>query len=960
MNRAIQIALVLLTLAALQPAHAQFGKLKDKLKKKLDNTVNDAKNGGLLNEGKDLLVDQLQKTRATYDSINFNYAIALSDNAGLFENTERFQKHQQLLLQALGTGDDGERVKGLGKVRAAIESGEMLYANNRYRLAEAQFLRARIIAAGNEAIEYQPEYIRLQANLGLLYHTMGRYGVAHELAQEVLELRQERNGVESIPFAAAMNNMAVLLKDEGEYNQAEVYIDSALALNKRLLGAESMPYAIGLNNKAMLFQTIGRNQEAIPLIKEALRIADQNIGQKSTNYQRLLINQALLYQNTGDFANAEAAYLQARALKEKRLGKRHPDYAHVSVQLAALYMQMGQAEQVAPLLTEARTVYRTRFGENHPSFATATSHLGNFYRSQGQTSQAEPLLLRALEIREEQLGPKNPAYVQNEEDLALLYWAQGRLDEAVPLYQKVLQQSISFINAYFPPMSAREKTRYWDRLRPRFERFNAFALAAAASYPQLRGQMYNYHLATKGLLLNTANRVREQVFASGDEQLQGYYNAWVDLKEQLAHLYTYTNDELAEQQANLDSLEQQANFYEKQLSAKSGIFDGGLLRNTVTYQDVRNKLAAGQAAIELIHCRNYDNGFTGTSSYAALIVKHGSQEPPQLVVLPNGDQLDGRYYKYYNNAIQRKVADDISFEQYWQPIDQQLAQYPELVVSLDGVYNQLNLNTLRKADGSYLIAHKSIRVVGSTRDLLRSQPNTNSGGATATMVGYPHYGDAGHIVPLPGTRAEVQTIEGILAGANVATTVYMEKEAAEQQVKQVRNPTILHIATHGFFMQDVPGKQQKVFGVEVEKAREEPLLRSGLMLAGAEAAVSGGPDWQANSANNGILTAFEAMNMHLQQTDIVVLSACETGLGDVKAGEGVYGLQRAFLVAGAGSVVMSLWKVNDEATQLLMTTFYRNWFSTNNKTAAFQQAQLAIKQQYPEPYYWGAFVLIGG
>jgi CHAT domain-containing protein len=227
----------------------------------------------------------------------------------------------------------------------------------------------------------------------------------------------------------------------------------------------------------------------------------------------------------------------------------------------------------------------------------------------------------------------------------------------------------------------------------------------------------------------------------------------------------------------------------------------------------------------------------------------------------------------------------------------------------------------------------------------------------ATLVGFPEYGGQA-ITPLPGTKTEVDAISTILKASGYKVTTLMQSAATEAQLKDVRSPELLHIATHGYFLADVESSGS-AFGVNLENAGHNPLLRSGLMLAGAGLTLSGASSPNLTSNDNGILTAYEAMNLDLEGTQLIVLSACETGLGEVKAGEGVYGLQRAFLVAGADALIMSLWKVDDNATQQLMKYFYTNWIRLRNKQKAFKQAQVQLMTKYKGPYYWGAFVMMG-
>jgi CHAT domain-containing protein len=205
---------------------------------------------------------------------------------------------------------------------------------------------------------------------------------------------------------------------------------------------------------------------------------------------------------------------------------------------------------------------------------------------------------------------------------------------------------------------------------------------------------------------------------------------------------------------------------------------------------------------------------------------------------------------------------------------------------------------------------------------------------------------------------EIQELNKILITDGWKTRDYLKDSATEVNLKKIINPEVFHIATHGFFSSDKPIKTE-LEGIALSnyEALENPLLRTGLLLSGA------GDLLAATSYNynfeSGILTAYEAMNLNLDSTRLVVLSACETGLGDVEVGEGVYGLQRAFLVAGAKTLIMSLFKVSDAATQKLMVKFYDKWLSTGNERQSFIDAKKEIRNEYKFPLYWGAFVMIG-
>ena len=204
----------------------------------------------------------------------------------------------------------------------------------------------------------------------------------------------------------------------------------------------------------------------------------------------------------------------------------------------------------------------------------------------------------------------------------------------------------------------------------------------------------------------------------------------------------------------------------------------------------------------------------------------------------------------------------------------------------------------------------------------------------------------------------MNSIEQLLNKSQWSVNSYLNKDASEEKIKTIKSPDILHIATHGFFIPEKENEKTIVYSKDISLASDNPLTRSGLLLAGVEKNMKGNAS-RLPGEEDGILTALEVMNLNLDHTDLVVLSACETGSGEIRNGEGVYGLQRAFLVSGANNLIMSLWKVSDEATQELMIGFYTQLLTTKDKVAAFHKAQLELKKKYESPFYWGAFVLIG-
>ncbi|MBD3409057.1 MAG: CHAT domain-containing protein, partial [Ignavibacteriales bacterium] len=657
---------------------------------------------------------------------------------------------------------------------------------------------------------------------------------------------------------------------------------------------------------------------------------------------------------------------------------------------------MGRYEDAEQLYLKALEITRQQLGENHPDYAGSLNNLGLLYYNMGRYEDAEQLYIKAVEIYRQQLGENHPDYALSLNNLGLLYDHMGRYEEARKHFSEEFRVRRSIIIRQFPAMSEKEKEAFFSTMANSFEHFHSFAVDYYEEEPEITREMYDRVLFTKGLIFYSTERVRRAVAASDDEELRALYDEWLTSRASLARLYGMTKDERAQTGVNLDSLERAANDYEKELGRRSAVFEAEQSIFERDWRDVRDALAEGEAAVEIVRIQRYDKEWTDDVYYLALVVTPGC-EAPALAVTRNGAEIEEKIAKRYLGSLHHEQTDattegagDEPYRSLWRPIEEKLGDARTVYVSLDGVYNTLNVGALvDPSSGRYLMDKYDLRIVGSTKSLADAAIPGDALDA-ATLFGYPDYDLSGErlaslssrygtrggggsgpygatldsmkravLSDLPGTKAEVELIESALESAGWDVSANLGDAAIEEAVKAVESPKILHLATHGYFLRDreLGADGALVGGFETARATENPLLRSGLYLAGAKNTLVG--DRPAPGVDDGILTAYEAQHLNLRGTELVVLSACETGLGEVRNGEGVYGLRRAFQFAGAEAVLMSLWKVSDDATQKLMTYFFDNWLGGMGKREAFRTAQRKLREEYPHPYYWASFVFVG-
>ena len=916
----------------------------------------------------DTLRQRIVKWSESYDPAELNYAVSFSDNSGMYEAEDKFETYKRSIIGfAVKPGTFEEKLEArINEVNPDdyIRSGELFYATGHYHSAENTFKAARMILE-NRGLTHSEKYALVESDLGLLYQTTGRYNLSHDFSEKALDLRKTLKSKAAL--GASFNNLGVLYKETGKYNLAAQYFEKALNITAYAPGKKSVAYAIVLNNKAVLDQQLGKYSKAEKEMTHAIFVAENLLGKKSPNFVRLKVNLAMLYQLEGKTALAEKIFREAIALKKRRMGTHHPDYAVMLQNLAGLYLENGQYDKVEKLLKEALGIYKKRFGVLHPAYAGTLADLARYHLWMEEPEKARPEIMEAISVLEKTLPANHPALSDCHEAVAILDWQEKKYEQAFSEYKKVLDEYILQINRYFPALSEYGQASFWKTIHPRFLRFYNFVMDAGTTIPDAPVAWYNYQIATKALLLNTTSHIRNTILNSRDPALRGLYNHWLDVKQYLGKVYSMTTEELRSDRINVDSLENVADNLEKKLAAKSGLFKRGKAIKTITFQEVKKTLSPEEACLELIRFPVYHYYRPDTMvRYIALVVTK-ENAGPVVVEIPGGNRLEGKYITAYRKAMQQTGGKMPFYGYFWKPLGKATQGKKVLYVSPDGIYNFINLNTLTDNAGNRLINTREIHYVTNTREVpaLKSA-KVFPHGRTAVLAGNPKY-DLGFnwdrmkelpLPELPGTETEIKEVKKILDDQRWKVSVYLKEKATEKRIKEVSRPVLLHLATHGYFLPDIPPVRERIFGVEPQQAVMNPLLRSGLLFSGADKTIQNLDSLESDNTDDGILNGYEASMMDLSGTDLVVLSACETGLGEVQNGEGVYGLQRAFQLAGASSVMISLWQVSDVVTQKLMTLFYSYWLQTGDKQKALTRAQRDIQKQYPAPFYWGAFILM--
>lgn len=824
--------------------------------------------------------------------------------------------------------------------------------------------------------------------LGALYTDAGEFDAAAASHLKAKQIREKLLPKGDPAIAQSLNNLGALYSEMGRYADAEPLLVEAKAIREKLKPEKKSPvYAITSVALANLYRRMGQYEkaEALYLDAKAIRGAD-SAARKTELYATTCNILADLYYYTGNYEKAEPLFLEAKTVRGN-INNQNLNYGQTCNNLANLYTLMGRYKEAEALALEAQKIYEAQLPEGHASRTIQTNGMGELYAAMGEHKKAEAHFLQAREWWEKTLGKDHPYFIANSEQLSRVYWQTGETEKAAALIAAAAAAKYKGLSNVFYFTAEAEKEQYIKNISGSNDEYYSFYYKTSPR--KAAEQMFNLSLAARNLILSSNRQTRQNIHSSGDSSLIKKYTEWSAIKERLSNLFARGDTTTA----LLKPLEEKADGIEKELARKSSAFKKA--QTTATWQELQKNLMVNEAAIEFIRFRIFDGkDWVDSTIYGALILKKVGT--PQFVRLFEKNALYALFRDQDANPATKTNALYTSpalYNTVWRSMEKNLTGITKIYFAPAGEMFNLSLAAMPLNSKQVLSDKYHLVQLASTASLTNKGSDfsataqrmqlyggvyydADSTAMKAATVSYHTSAQTDRSFPddlrggktfqyLTGTQQEVEAIkqQGVNAGAKVsALTAVDASEESLYALNGAASPNVLHIATHGFFFPE-PGEDKDKLLQKFEtvgksfKQSSNPLMRSALVFSGANNA------WQGrfvSGVEDGIATAYEiSTRLYLPNTKLVVLSACETALGDVQGSEGVYGLQRAFSMAGAQNLVMSLWKVPDAETAAFMQNFYGALFAKQNVSEAFRTAQQAMKNKYRnEPYKWAAWVLV--
>ena len=820
-------------------------------------------------------------------------------------------------------------------------------------------LKIREKVYGKESASYATSL----SDLAWIYEAMDSFELAEPLHLEAIKIQEKVLGKENASYADSLCRLAFLYKVMGAYELAEPRYLEAIKIQERVLGKEHGSYAISLSGLAGLYELMGAYERAEPLYLEAIKIQEKVHGKENGLYSQDLVGLANLYRAMGSYKLAESRFVEVIKINEKVYGKEHPEYATSLVGLGLLYKRMGKYELAEPLYLEAKNIYERVFGKEHSSYAVSVGNLAVLYWTMGSYDRAEPLYIEGIKIMEKVLGKEHPFYATSLSNLGRFLASQGRYSDSVLWLDRARKATASHITKVLPSLSAKRRHVF---LKEKFYWKLRFALSVAY---QSRSSSRSATLSA-GWLLNSKAIVHQTSAESAllsTPEATGLVQRLRTVRKQLAEFaINAAEGTTQETRAKLVELENREREINKELAAFRLIDTDTPWINIGT---VQSNLPIGSVLINIARFepRNIKEDKNLDPIYAAWIIPASGEGDVKLIDLGDAKKIE-KQVAALRKQLNASIAGDInqtgeeSLEKefirqsklisklVFAPLEDHLTGIEEILVSPDGELWTIPWETLQTADDKYVLEKYRIRYLTSGRELASNQRKGRYSGDPVVMAD-PDYdlspvkikkvndsnkqilrsAATATFTRLPSSRTEASAIKAPLEGYTGSTAqMLLGAEAQESAFKQLHRPRSLVLSTHGYFDKY---KAKKAGDIDVN-----PLLRCGLALAGANNRKKAMEDGK----EDGILTGLEIVGTDLRGTELVVLSACETGLGEVTSGEGVAGLRQAFQLAGAQSVVSSLWQVEDGETARLMKLFFQNLASGKSKSEALRLSLIHI------------------
>lgn len=881
-------------------------------------------------------------------------------------------------LRALGQPRDAERLLRAALAGIGDAVGEhhpeyatclsnlasVLRATGRHLEAKRAYERALEI---RRAFAVTPEDVDVAEslhNLAVVHLELGEHAAALERQQQALAIWRSALGRRHPVVAQGLNNLGAMYHQMGAYREAVEALDEALAMRRGRPGDEPVKIAETLGNLASLYHDIGDNTATIPLLEEALDLRRELLGEDHPSVADTLGKLAVARRRGGDYSLA--ADLEQRALAI-RWSADPPDFAGIALSLghmATMSSDLGRYETALKFHRGALAATLRAHGDRHPEVARNLGNLAVTLLRADAADEAEPLLREALDVARAALGDDHRDVSIALFNLAQACAAMGRPAEALERFEEASRIDSRALGEVFSIASEAQRAGYLDLQRHHLDVFLAFVRAHRAELPDAVRAGFELVLRRKAVEAEMLAAQREAVLAG---RYSGHRDLLRDLRALRAQIARTMLDGpgvegadehrrlLHERRRKQEDIEARLAREIPELELQRASRDADLATLAAAVPD-------GRVVVEIVRGQP-SGGSENEPRYDAFVLDPERPGTPAMIDLGAAEEIDAaivrlrdvitlsrahagarQRFPYAGEQLRRLVFD---------PLLPALGRSRRILLSPDGLLHHVPFGLLPLAGGGHVSDEYDIDYLSCGRDVLRFGAYPGRRAATPVVVADPDFDLGLHGIRAPsalrpdwdtfGTLADTRA-EGMAVGRMLGVAPWLGADALEGRLKDVSGPEILHLATHGF-----------VDATPVEN----PLLHSGLALAGANAWLAGHPP--DPPAEDGILTAEDVTGMDLMGTELVVLSACDAGLGVVRAGEGVMGLRRAFTLAGARTLVMSLFKVPDARTREFMEEFYGRFLGEDGATCAdaLREAQRALRRRYPGELSWGFFICQG-